>query len=362
MNIIHLSSERTWRGGEQQIAYLVDELNMLNVNNYVVCKKGSAFEKYCIEKNLKFISIPFSNQFDILSSIYLKNISKKINAEIIHVHSSKSHSIAVWSYFIGNRTPLVLSRKVDFPISKNFLSKIKYSCRGIKKIICVSNAIKKITQKDLPNNDLFEVIYDGIDTLKYENADRNYLRREYNISEDKTIIANTSALADHKDYPTYIRMINNLHDKIKAHYFIIGEGPEEENIKNLVKEYGLQELITFTGFRKDINKILPSIDYFVITSKTEGLGSSILDAYSAQVPVIATNAGGIPEIVTHNETAMLSDVYDDKSLSEHIIDLVNNPEKKIRLVNNAKSYVANFSKKIMAAKTLEVYRSVSSSK
>ncbi len=362
MTIIHLSSEKTWRGGEQQIAYLIEELNKLGINNHVVCKSGSAFEKYCVEQNLSFTSIPFKNQFDILSSLKLKDISKKLNADIIHIHSSKSHSIAAWSYYLGNNTPLVLSRKVDFPISKNTLSKLKYNCQGIKRIICVSNAIKEITQKDIKNENLFEVIYDGIDINKYQGLDKSYLRKLFNVPINKTIIANTSALADHKDYPTFIRMIRYLKDKIDAQYFIVGEGPELENVKALVSEYNLNEIVTFTGFRKDINQILPSINYFVITSKTEGLGSSILDAYAAEVPVIATKAGGIPEIAKHNHTAMLSDIGDYTKLSESILELEQLPDKKLSIIANAKVFVQDFSKENMAIKTLNVYKSISNSK
>lgn len=361
MNIVHLSAEKTWRGGEQQIAYLVDELKLAGENQLIICKKNSAFEKYCIEKNIPFKSIGFKNQFDLKSSVAVKNICKEFNADIMHLHSSHAHAIAVWSYFIGNKTAMVLSRKVDFAVSKNILSNIKYNCKGIKKIICVSNAIKKIMELSINDKSKLEVIYDGIDLERDKQVDRNYLRNEFNIDDKKIIIANTSALADHKDYPTYIKTIKYLKNKIDAKYFIVSDGPLKNEIIDLVKSNGLEEDVVFTGFRNDIKKILSSIDYFVITSKTEGLGSSILDAYAAGVPVITTDAGGITEIA-NRETAMVNKIGDYESIAESIFELINNEELKDTLIKNAQLFVQEFDKKIMASKTLSVYREAVSSK
>lgn len=361
MNIVHLSAEKTWRGGEQQIAYLIEELNKLNQNQLVICRKNSAFELYCKEQNIPHKSLKFKNQFDINSSIQIKNICKSFRADVMHLHSSHAHAVAVWSYYLGNPTPMVLSRKVDFPVSKNFLSKIKYNCEGIKKIICVSNAIKDIMQKSIEKKSKLEVVYDGIDLEKFQNSDKNYLRKEFNISADKIIIANTSALADHKDYPTFIKAIKYLKGRINAQYFIIGDGPLNDEIKNLAKIEGLENDIIFTGFRNDIKYILPSIQYFVLCSKSEGLGSSILDAYAAQVPVICTDAGGIKEIAYSN-TAMINKVGDYQQIAESIIHLINNREHEQILVQNAYEYVQAFDKRNMASKTLEVYKQALASK
>lgn len=357
MKVIHLSAEKTWRGGEQQIAYLIDELHKLNVEQLVVCKKDSAFEKYCINNSIPFKSLAFSNQFDFISSYKLKKIAYIFKADIIHLHSSHAHAIAIWAYYLGNKTNLVLSRKVDFPISKNFLSKIKYNCAAIKKIICVSNAIRIIMQNDISDGNKCSVIYDGIDLSKFKHSS-NKLRNEFGIATDVKIIASTAALADHKDYPTFIKAIIDIDSKINAHYFIIGDGPLRNEIHQLVNDNNLQNKITFTGFRTDINEILPDIDVFVLSSKTEGLGSSILDAYACKIPVVCTNAGGIPEIVEHNITGLVSDIGDAKALALNIIKASEDNEFTKLLVENAFEKVKKFDKRNMAEQTLEVYKNI----
>lgn len=360
MRVIHLSAEKTWRGGEQQIAYLVEELHNLNVEQLVVCKAGSAFETYCKKNGIAYKSLAFSNQFDLVSSIQLKKIATEFETDIIHIHSSHAHAIAVWAYYLGNKTNLVLSRKVDFPISKNFLSRVKYNCPAIKKIICVSNAINSIMQKDIVDKTKCITIYDGIDTAKFKTKSKK-LRSEFSISEDVKIIASTAALADHKDYPTFIEAIKRIGISISAHYFIIGDGPLRNNIEDLVIANNLEHKVTFTGFRTDINELLPELDVFVLSSKTEGLGSSILDAYACRVPVICTNAGGIPEIVENEITGLMSEVGDANALAKNIIRIVSNEELKNTIIDNAFVKVKDFDKKIMAEQTLLVYKNIISS-
>jgi glycosyltransferase involved in cell wall biosynthesis len=357
MRIVHLSAEKTWRGGEQQIAYLIDELNLLNIDQLVVCRKESAFEKYCMERSIPYKSLGIKNQFDVTSSLQLKKICYEFQADIMHIHSSHAHAIAVWSYFMGNNTNMVLSRKVDFEISNNILSSIKYNCSGIKKIICVSNAIKKIMQSSISEPEKCLTIYDGIDLQKF-SPNHKQLHKLFNIDAQKKIILCTSALAEHKDYPTLINAIEQLVGKFPFQVIVFGDGPLADDIKQLVKDRNLSNFILFGGFRTDINDLLPSADAFVMSSKTEGLGSSILDAYACKVPVACTNAGGIPEIAIHMETALLSNAKDANALANAIEQICTHTDLAADLKNKAYEFVQKFDKKIMAEKTLSVYKNI----
>lgn len=357
MRVIHLSAEKTWRGGEQQIAYLIDELSRLNVEQLVVCRKNSAFENYCIDKNIPYKSLALKNQFDVSSSLQFKKICYEFQADIVHLHSSHAHAIAVWSYFLGNNTDMVLSRKVDFEISKNLLSSVKYNCSGIRKIICVSDAIREIMQASIADPNKCVTIYDGIDLQKF-SANNNAIRKLFDIPEQKKIIVSTAALADHKDYPTFINAIDQLVGKFSFQAVVFGDGPMAEEIKQLVIDKNLSEYILFAGFRTDVAELLASADAFVLSSKTEGLGSSILDAYACKVPVVATKAGGIPEIAHQQETALLASVGDAKILANYIEKVCTQQELAEQLTKNAFDFVQKFDKKIMAEKTLEVYKEV----
>jgi L-malate glycosyltransferase len=120
----------------------------------------------------------------------------------------------------------------------------------------------------------------------------------------------------------------------------------------------MQKDILFLGFRQDIPEILPELDAFLITSETEGLGTTILDAFACRVPVVATAGGGIPEIVKHNQTGMLAAVSDPDTLATHVLNVLTIDTLKHRLITNATAFLKEFTKEQTALKTLAVYREV----
>lgn len=360
LTILHLSSEKTWRGGEQQIAYLIQELKTKGIHNLVACRKGSAFEAYCRRQDIPCFSLPFANSLDLRTAMGLRKICSSAAVDLMHLHSSKSHGVAVLSAWLGNRTPMVLSRRVDFPLKRNWLSQKKYNHKGIRTIACVSDAIKEMVQKDIDEPAKAITIYSGIDLQKFStDKTSSHLRRQYAIPDDHWLIGNTSALADHKDYYTFVDTAEILaQQNFPAYYFIIGKGPQEENIKAYVAAKGLQDKIIFTGFLNNIPEVLPELDLFLMTSKTEGLGTSLLDAFASKVPVVATAAGGIPEIVKHEQSGLLVDIGDSRQLAGEVMRILQNPALRERTVEGAWELVQEFDKRITAEKTLALYHKV----
>jgi L-malate glycosyltransferase len=360
LKVLHLSSEKTWRGGEQQIAYLIEELTKQGVNNFVAVKRSSEFETYCRTRGIKHISLSFANSFDIFSAWSIKRFCKEENINIVHMHSAKSHAIGVLSAVLGNTTPLILSRRVDFVPSSSWLTRWKYNHASIRKIIGVSDKITEIMKGYVKNPSICVTAHSGVDLKKFPSYQaENILRTEFSIADHVFIIGNTSALEAHKDYETFINAVEILvKEKLPIMAFIIGEGSLKGRLTEIVQEKELQNVVIFTGFRKDIVKILPCLDFFLMTSNEEGLGTSILDAFLAGVPVVATKAGGIPEMVDDGRTGLLADIGDAKSLASCIKALMLDKDLKYFLINNAKLRVAEFSKTLTAEKTLQIYKEV----
>jgi L-malate glycosyltransferase len=141
-----------------------------------------------------------------------------------------------------------------------------------------------------------------------------------------------------------------------VHGVIIGSGSQGDALQQYCKRNGVESHITFTGFRKDVIDILPQLSIFLMTSKEEGLGTSILDAFASKVPVVATDAGGIPEMVSHLKTGMLGEVGNSKMLADHISQIIHNDNLRTTLTDGANEKVKEFSKQIMANKTYQVYQ------
>ena len=359
MKVLHLSSEKTWRGGEQQIAYLVEELQILGVENVVASKKGSVFEQYAVKSGLTNYSFSFKNSVDIGTALRLKKLAGAINPDIIHAHTSKGHGIIAIAGALGLRSSIVLSRRVDFELKKSGFSNWKYNLPQIKKILCVSDEIKRMVQKSIKNPDRAVTVYSGVKLNRFKNINhQNYLKNRFQLPHDSFLIGNTSAIADHKDYFTFVDTAKKIVEARTENvfFFIIGDGPMREEIKSYVKDTNLEKRVFFTGFIDNIPEVLQELDVFLMTSKTEGLGTSVLDAFASGLTVVSTNGGGLKETVHHNETGLLANVGDSGTLAKYVIELMNDSEQKNRLTQTALTFVQKFSKQNTAKKTYQIYQ------
>ena len=356
-----MSSEKGWRGGEQQIAYLLDDLSRMNVRNVLAVKGGSVLEKFAHEKGISCNTVRYSSSVDVISAYKINKICRREGIDLIHLHSSKAHGVGVLGWLYGNKIPMVLSRRVAFLPGGNILSKWKYNHRQIKKILCVSHKIKTIMQRYVMDESKCVTVYSGIDLKKFDSlkADRDFLLREFNMDPQKTIVTAIGAIDDSKDHFTFVETIEKLLAfGNRVHGLIIGDGPLAESLKNFIRHRQMSDNITVAGYRKDAGLILISSDIFLMTSREEGLGTSLLDAFLAGVPVVATDAGGIPEIVRHGETGLLASVRDSRKLAENISRLLTEKGLRERLVERAAVFVRNFSKEETSAKTFSIYRDV----
>lgn len=360
MKVLHISSERSWRGGEQQIAYLIEESRSQGVDCSVFLRRGSAFHDWAEQQGVSNQTAAFSNTFDLRTALRLKKYVARQSIDLIHIHSGKGHDMYAVAYLLGLRCKAVLSRRVDFPVKSNPWARWKYNLNWIERIICVSNAIRKMTAPSLSQPAKAITVHSGIDLSRFEGvSDTAGLRTEYEIPETTPLIGNVSALAPHKDLITFVRTASDFFSKGgNAKFFIVGEGGERGKIESEIQLLGLEGEVILTGFRNDVPAVLKELDVFLITSETEGLGTTVLDSFASELPVVATRAGGIPESVINNETGLLCPVKDHEALSLALIQLIDDTLLQDRLVGNAKKHLMKFTKEETANQTLRIYEEV----
>ena len=360
MNILHISSANSWRGGEQQISYLIDELHAMGHSNILMHPFLAPIGQH--DRVLdKCVTIPYRKGFSVnpLVAYRIKKIVSLHNIDVIHVHDSHAHTFLYLSYKLFRLDcPSVVSRRVDFPISTSSLNKYNYP--KIKKIICVSDKIKEIMTQSLGPSARITTVHSGVDLDKFKEACDLDIRKKYNIPNNHKIVANVSAITGHKDYPTFIataKEVMKLRDDV-SFLIIGGDGGEQNIITNLINEQRLTSNIIMTGHLPDAYLLISKFDVFLFPSKMEGLGTSILDAQASGVPVVSTYAGGIPELITHNRTGLLSKIGDSTNLARNIHALLENSDLAERISITAMANVRKFSKKLTAQKTINIYNSV----
>ena len=362
MKVLQLSSEQTWRGGEQQIANLISELKQQpSLDTHILCRQDSPFQKHCQQQGWAHQTLPFKNSVDLKTAKGIKMYCQAHNIDLVHMHSARGHSVAVLAAVLGNKTPLLLSRRVDFVPKASRLTRWKYNHPRITRILCVSNCIAQIIKDYVAQPQKVYTVHSGIDLNRFTNpAPGTNIKQELGLPPQTILIGNTSALEGHKDYFTFLDTAKIcLQQHPNLHFLIIGKGSLEAELKAYTATHNLQNHVTFTGFRKDIPQLLPQLQAFLMTSNQEGLGTSVLDAFACHVPVIATNAGGIPEMVQHQQTGWLAPVQNAQALAQGIDHLIQQPQQAKTWATNAHQKLLNqFTKQVMAHTTLNHYKQV----
>ncbi|MBL4708311.1 MAG: glycosyltransferase family 4 protein [Flavobacteriales bacterium] len=337
---------------------LVQELKD-QVDNVVLCSEASKMAIFCAKNNIQHYTQKKRGGFDLSYALRIKSICKLENISCVQLHDAHAHTYAILAAVLGNQVPLILSRRVDFPIKDNFFSSFKYNHAAIKRILCVSNTIKEITSKGINDSSKLFTVYSGIDLTKFEQR-TGELRKELGLDENTFLIGNTSALADHKDYFTFLDVAEKLAARNDScHFVVMGDGPMKAEIHQYAARKKLDHRITFTGFRNDIPKVLAELDLFLITSKTEGLGTSILDAFACKVPVVGTKGGGIIELIEHEKTGLLCEVKNVEQIQLAVEKMMTEVDLRNTVVKNASEKVQLFSKEETAKQTLNHYLAVS---
>lgn len=363
MNVVHISSESSWRGGEQQLAYLLEEHLQLGIRCTVVCRTNSSFAAYCQQQNIPFLSLPLRNSMDVYSAFKLWQFCRSHKADLLHVHSSRGHAIAYLSLLLGNKKPMILTRRVAFFIRNKGLNIIRYNSAAFKKIICVSKAVAASTAPVVRDKKKLEVVYSGIDLSRFsatEPASSSSLRTLLQLPAATPLVGTVAALTEEKDITTFLNAAAEIAKaQPEVHFVLVGDGPELSMLEQLATELAIRERVHFLGRRNDIPQLLPQFSLFLFTSRMEGLGTSVLDAFACRIPVVATAAGGIPEMVLHQHTGLLAPVGDAGALAQAAVKVLSDRSLQQQMVQNAHELlVEKFTRQSMAAGTLRIYQEV----
>jgi len=333
MKILHLDTQKGFRGGEQQLIYLALGLRELGVDSIIGCRD----DLYKKARMLGFETIDSGNFYKLQST------ARK--CDILHAHASKAHTLGVVLKLLTKK-PLVYTRRVDYKQKKT--SKIKYILTD--KVVSVANAIKRVLYENFHINS--ELIYSSVDFSLLGQVDPKKIetiKKQYGYP----IIGNIGALTKQKDHKTLIDAASLLNKRYT--FLILGSGELKEELENYAKQKGVNNVI-FLGFRQDIQNYLAAFDLFVISSQNEGICSSILQAFMFKVPTVATDAGGIGELIGNNQRGLIVPAKDAKRLAFAIDKLISDTEFSKKLVSQAYEFVKDFDYKIMSKKYLGIYQ------
>ncbi len=356
MRILHIDLEKSLRGGQKQVINLIKYNEDTSIENFLICKKNSGLDKSTKNMGNKF-TVKFLGEFDLFTVLKLRKLIKEIDPDIIHYHSSHAHTMGYLALNHKDNIIEIVTRRVHLPLNNNIITAKKY--KRVDKIICISKYIKTVIEKDkrIDNKKLVE-IHSGVELLG-NDLDISYLESEFPVKKNITKFGMLSALKidEHKDLLTLFRTIQLLKTQSTDFiFFLVGTGKDEKKLMKIINKMGISEHIIFTGFRNDIGELLNYLDIYVHSVHNEGLGTSIIEAMSAGLPVIAANVGGIPELIENNVNGYLVPASSPEKLSERMALLMSDKGLREKFSKKNMEKAKEFSMEKMAKRNYQLYK------
>ncbi len=320
---LHVDTARTWRGGQYQALLTVLGLRRRGERAALAAQpRGELFRRAAEGGDLHPLAL--RGDLDLHAAWRLSRLIRDLAPDVLHAHDA--HAIAVASLaraLAGRRAapPLVASRRVDFHIRGNAFSRWKY--RQVDRFICASSAIRDMLAADGVPPKRTTIVHEGIDIDRIERAPRLDLHREFDLPPGCPLAGNVAALVPHKGQRHLIDAAALLVRRVPdARVLIVGAGELAGALARQIRRLDLDGRVILTGFRADVPSVLKGLDLFVMSSVTEGLGTSVLDAMAAGLAVVGTRAGGIPESVLDGQTGLLAPPGDAPALARAIARLL----------------------------------------
>ena len=320
---LHVDTARTWRGGQYQALLTVLGLRRRGERAALAAQpRGELFRRAAEGGDLHPLAL--RGDLDLHAAWRLSRLIRDLAPDVLHAHDA--HAIAVASLaraLAGRRAapPLVASRRVDFHIRGNAFSRWKY--RQVDRFICASSAIRDMLAADGVPPKRTTIVHEGIDIDRIERAPRLDLHREFDLPPGCPLAGNVAALVPHKGQRHLIDAAALLVRRVPdARVLIVGAGELAGALARQIRRLDLDGRVILTGFRADVPSVLKGLDLFVMSSVTEGLGTSVLDAMAAGLAVVGTRAGGIPESVLDGQTGLLAPPGDAPALARAIAHLL----------------------------------------
>ena len=322
ISFLFIDAERVWRGGQDQLLTLLHGLILRGHTIHLVCHPGTLLEKRARAIGVGVHPVAISFQFGLLAVSRIARVLACCRPDVLAFNTPRPILAGnAASCFVPVRARIVF-RRVNFPLRNNPVTRFQYTWR-IDCIVAISESIHgQLVAGGIPP-ELIRTIYEGIDLSAYPRRTAPNPRQ----AGDRVVVGTVAHLSPEKGLRYLVEaasMIPSVQSRLK--FLIVGEGQCRSELENLVEQKGLSASFNFTGFQDRTIQATRTFDMFVLPSLSEGLSSAILTAMACSLPVIATNVGGIPELVKDGVTGILVPPADPRSLAQAIQRLLDDPE------------------------------------
>ena len=357
LRVVHVDTERTWGGGQRQVHALATGMERRGHRNWVVARPRTLLAEALARDGVPVVTLAPAFEWDLVAASRLHACLRRVRADIVHAHAA--HAVALSALaIVGTPVRLLIARRVALPLRRNPLSHWKYGRPS--QFIAVSNRVRSVLYAGGVAPERISVVYSGVDVGRPTPPASDATLRDLGLDPRRPLAVMVSSLVPpHKDPETFlaaIAAVRGAGGDIQA--LLVGDGPLAGVTERLRRRLGLEDVVRLAGFRRDAVELLAAADVAVLSSRDEGLGTTLLDAMLAGVPVVATAAGGVPEVVRDGVDGLLVPVGDGVALGAAIQRVLREAGLGTALVAAARERVKQFSIERTVDGTLEVYRAI----
>lgn len=294
----------------------------------------------------------------------LAKILRQERADLLQPHQYTPFFYTIMARLLYRHPPIVFVEHgrhfPDYPRRKRIIAN-RLLLERRDRVVSVGKAVKRAliaNEGILPQR--IRIIYNGIDLSAHQNGyhNREAIRREIGVGPGDLVVIQIARLDYLKDHATAIRTIARVVQRRPAtRLVLVGDGPEREKIETLTREKKLEANVRLLGLRTDIGRLLPAADLFLLTSISEGIPLTVIEAMAAGLPVVATQVGGMPEVIEADQSGLLVPSGDDAALAEAVLRLADDPHlrRQLGLAGRARAY-ALFSETRMHSEYQRLYQ------
>jgi len=354
MKVAHLDTGRTWRGGQAQVLLLMRGLAERGIENLLLAPPGPLLER---ARAAGIGTRAWRSHGELDAQAMLAAARAVGGAAIVHAHSAHAHALGVPAARLARVPGVVVSRRVDFDVAGNVFSRLKYLL-PVDRYLCISRGVMDVMRRGGIPEPRLALVPSGVAFVD-PPAGGTDLRALIGAGSGSEVIGTVAALAPHKDHATLLEaaalVISRRPD---VRFAWVGEGECRAALERRRRDLGLERAVILLGFRDDALQLLTQFTLFALSSALEGLCTSLVDAQRLGVPVVATAAGGIPDVVEDGVSGRLVPPRDPAALAGALLEALEDPARRAAWTAAGRGSVERFRAEHMVERTLDVYREV----
>ena len=352
---VHVDTERTWGGGQRQVAWLAAGLARRGHPTWLLARRGSRYAEVLRGSGVELVPLDPLAEWDAVAALRIRTLARAVRADVVVAHAAHAALLAAMAT-VRSGIALVITRRVALPLRRSPLSRWKH--RRARRVIAVSQRVRDELLASGVEPERVCVVHSGVDLTRPAYPAEPGTLRAIGLDPGSPVAVMVCALVPpHKDPATFVRALAAARrDRPDLQGLIVGGGPLLSVTSRLCRDLGLGDTVRLAGHREDAERLLAAAAVAVLSSRDEGLGTTLMDAMLWGIPVVATAAGGLQEVVRNGVDGLLSPPGDAGALGHHIVSALNDADLRARMVANARTRIAEFSSERMVGRTIEVYR------